>query len=422
MTVNNNINQLLFNNTNNVFGSQGTNNSQWRSGVTGWQPSNRSSGTSSNQGGLPAREAQSYLRDVKEIGARLNTATSNLMSGDSVLNQVTGSTSDNDTVTVNVTNQNEAQRFLRQNGSMDIEVNQLATAQQNRGDGLTANASGGFQGTTNIFAINDGDRDFTFVVSVRNNENISNREMQQKTNESTLVLTGRETGERNDFTVRDVSSDAVSRMGIGDATTEAQDARFTINGSEERTSATNTVNVGNGLSATLRQTTEAGESVQIGAARDSTAINNAVRDLVNNFNQLREAAVNNNSDRGAQSLQQRLDSLSRAFSNTLSGIGITQNQNGYLQINEERLSAAIENGSVERALGSDSSFTQNLSRVARAADTNPSSFVSRQSRDNINQQPTVNDNDFFDNIRLTPWQQNLTNRWNTVGLLFSMGV
>jgi flagellar capping protein FliD len=366
------------------------------------------------------------------------------MSGDSVLNQVTGSTSDNDTVTVNVTNQNEAQRFLRQNGSMDIEVNQLATAQQNRGDGLTANASGGFQGTTNIFAINDGDRDFTFVVSVRNNENISNREMQQrmadainrqpnsgvtatvevnaKTNESTLVLTGRETGERNDFTVRDVSSDAVSRMGIGDATTEAQDARFTINGSEERTSATNTVNVGNGLSATLRQTTEAGESVQIGAARDSTAINNAVRDLVNNFNQLREAAVNNNSDRGAQSLQQRLDSLSRAFSNTLSGIGITQNQNGYLQINEERLSAAIENGSVERALGSDSSFTQNLSRVARAADTNPSSFVSRQSRDNINQQPTVNDNDFFDNIRLTPWQQNLTNRWNTVGLLFSMGV
>jgi hypothetical protein len=136
--------------------------------------------------------------------------------------------------------------------------------------------------------------------------------------------------------------------------------------------------------------------------------------MVNNFNQLRETAVNNSSsDRGAQNLQSRLDNISQAFGTSLARVGITQNDHGYWQINQERLASAISDGTAENVLGGNATITQRVNQVARAADENTNSFIARENRTPANNAPNEN---FFDSIRLNPFQQNFNNHWNTVGM------
>jgi flagellar hook-associated protein 2 len=244
--------------------------------------------------------------------------------------------------------------------------------------------------------------------------------LEVRNGESSLVLNTRKTGEDQSFTIQDASAggNAVDALGLNNNIQAARNAEFTVNG-EQRTSATNTAALGNGLSATFTRTTDT--DAEVSAGRDTAAVNNAVRDMVNNFNQLREASLNHSGDRNAQRLQQQLDNVSRAFGNTLSSIGITQNQNGYLQINQEQLATAIDNGAAERALGEGSSVTQRLNQIARTADTNPNQYLSHQSRNNMNA-PAAGNDSFLDNIRFNAHQQNRLNQWDMVGMLFSMGV
>jgi flagellar hook-associated protein 2 len=414
------------------IGSQGVNNTQWRGNVTGWQHTERSAQRAS--GGLSANNANSYMADLKNFGSRLNTASSNLLGSGSAFNQMTGSTSNTDAMLVRVMNQNSANSFFNAGGSVDVGVQQLATAQRNEGDALAATATSLVNDGHNHFQIERDGETFDFNVTV--NESDSNRTVQQKmadainrqsqntgvtasveydsqTRESTLALNTRETGEAQGFTIQDNGGNAVAQTGVANVTQAAQNAEYTLNG-DARTSASNTVNIGNGLEVTFRETTQ--EDATVGAAQDTTAINNAIRDMVNNFNQLREAAVNNNSDRGAQNLQNRMDNISSAFGASLSRIGITQNENGYLQIDEKRLASAIQDGSAEDILGGSSSITQRINQVAQTADKNPNSFISRQSRDNANN--TINEN-MFSNIQFNPFQQSFQSHWNTVGMLFS---
>jgi flagellar capping protein FliD len=441
MTINNNstlFTGLQHTQLPGALGHRGVNSHQWRGGVTGWEHTERTRPNSGSSGGLPADDARAFLEALKSFGNALSNATSMLRSPQSGFNQMAGNSSNNNAMTIGVTNQQEARQFFNAGGSMEVGVSQLAAAQRNTGHTQTATGISNADNGINYFSIaRDDGKSFQFNIEV--NASDSNRTVQQKmadainrqntginaavevnsrTNESTLVLTTRETGERQGFTIEDGSrGNAVAALGLNENVQEARDAVYTVNG-EERTSASNTVNLGNGLNAALRQTTA--EDVTVTAQRDNNAINNNIREMVNNFNQLREAAVNNNSDSGAQRLQRQLDNISQAFGTTLANIGITQNQNGYLQIDNERLTASIENGSAERALGENSTISQRINQVAQSADNNPNQFISRQSRGNLNSTP-VNDN-YLDNIRFTSRQQNMMNHWDTVGMLLSMGV
>jgi flagellar capping protein FliD len=427
-----NINSMINSNSFDAFNIQNQQ-SKWRGNVTGWARNDRDA--SASGGAAQSGSAlQSYMANLKNFSSSLNSITSDLMS--STFRQMAGNSSDTEAVTVSVTNQNNAFNFYRSNGSVSMTVGQIATAQQNTGERVSGAAVSDVDNGTNRFSIEMNNKTFTFEINV--NASDTNRTVQQKMSDainrssvgvnasvnvnaqgSALVLTGRETGENQQFNIQDIAGNAVSRQGLNDTANiqTAQNAQYTVNGAQ-RESAVNTVEIGSGLRATLVAETD--EPVQITAAQDSNAINNAIRSMVNSFNQLREAAVNNNGDRGAQRLQQRLDNTSMAFITGLNRIGISYNNNGYLQINEERLASSITDGSAERVLGSSGGFTRSLNQTARTADTNPNSFISRQSREGTNGIP-MNEN-FFESIRLSAYQQNFANQWNTVGMLFSMGI
>jgi len=425
-----------FNNQLNMFGIGSVNNTQFRNNVTGWRPDERSA-TQRNNAGLSASQAGSYMSSLKNFGGNLNSITSRLMSSQSVFNRMAGHSTNPDAMLVSLMGQMNAQQASNI-GNTQVGVQQLAISQRNTGSALSANTISQANNGNNFFSIerNDG-RTFNFNIEV--NATDSNRTVQQKmadainrqdtgitatvqyderTRQSTLLLTSDETGERHGFDITDGSQgNAVSALGLNNNVREARDAMFTVNG-EARTSASNTAELGNGLSVTFRATTT--EDATVSARQDSNAINNTVRDLVNNFNQLREAAVDNSRDRGAQNLLRRLDTISQAFGRSLSSIGITQNQNGYWQIDNDRLTTAIENGTAERVLGGNSSVTQRLNQVASAADNNPSQFISRQSRLNMDQ-TSISEN-YLDGIRFNAHQQNRLNNWDMIGMLFNFSI
>jgi flagellar hook-associated protein 2 len=414
--------------------------SKWRGGVTGWEPKVNSNSPSSST--VKDSPSNKYLSSVKEFGAKINQALTSLTGNKqtTIFDLLKGMSSNENALSVNVKDQSAASAFSSTGASMNVSVKQLATAQQNRGQTLSAGKIGNWQAGSNQFSITKGDKTYDFNVNV--NATDSNRTVQEKMaasinkanagitatvvyNEkdktSSLMLTSKETGEKNAFEIQDVSGNLVEEMNVGSSTTTAQDAIYTVDG-EEKTSSANEVDLGNGFSGTLKQVT--GEDVTVTGKPDSKEITNSIYDLVNGFNQLRETAVNNNGDSGAKSLQNRLDSISSAYKSTLARVGITQNKDGYLVIDEKKLGTAIENGQAESVFGEDSGFTRSLSTVANNAENRPGSFLSYSGRigsDGEEPSTSVSNkyDDWFSMSSFTPNQINQLDRWDTVGMLFS---
>jgi flagellar capping protein FliD len=230
---------------------------------------------------------------------------------------------------------------------------------------------------------------------------------------SSLMLTGRDTGEEKAFTLTDREGDLVEYTGAANTKTEAQNARYTVDG-EERTSAVNEVDLGDGLTATLKKTTDKAVDVKVG--NDSSSIAGSIQDLVSGFNKLRKAAVDSN-DSGARSLQQRLDTLSSAYGASLNRVGVSTDKDGYLQVDSKKLESAIDNNQVQGVFGENSGFTRGLSTVADTARNNPNRFVSYEAR--RGNTSSYNTDDLFSSATFTAGQNKQINQWNRVEMLFN---
>jgi len=398
-----------------------------RFSLTNFKPNTQSANNSSFSG-LSSWDAREFMAAVKSFGSRLRFAVAGLSTtGQSVYKNVTGVSSKDDSLSVSVAKQAEAKRMSDAKGSKDVTIKQLASTQQNKGTSLNATALSNVNAGVNQFTIAKDGKTYNFAVDVKLSD--SSRTAQQKaadainkqkigvtatveydgkTKNSSLVLTSNETGAKNAFSVADAAGgQIVGAFGIGQATQEARDAVYTING-DERTSDKNTVDMGDGLTGTLKKVSD--EPIKVTVTKDTDAIISAVSEMVKNFNGLMQTAKEFGSDRGAQVLQQRLDNLSTAYAPSLKNIGITRDKGGYLELDEKKLRTAFENGGAERNLGSDGmGFLQRLSQLAKSADTNTSQYLSRQSRFNMN---APEDGSFF--------YQN--QRYSNISLLFNMGV
>jgi len=143
-------------------------------------------------------------------------------------------------------------------------------------------------------------------------------------------------------------------------TAAAQDARFTVNGLEVSSAANEVTDVVDGVTLTLRETTE--DAVDISIEENTGAVRSAIESLVSSYNsfvgtlnsvtafnaETREAA-DLTGDATARSLQNRLRSALSAPANgfdgpfsTLAEIGITTQADGTLDIDDSRLDTALE--------------------------------------------------------------------------------
>jgi flagellar hook-associated protein 2 len=269
----------------------------------------------------------------------------------------------------------------------------------NEGARLTANAA--YEGNSGVNRIAIETRGETTQISVNVREGDTNRDVQQRmadainnagigirasvetnseTNASMLRLESTTTGSdpRSSFTISDVSGDLVAQTGAADMARGGQDAIYSVNGGAERRSQSNTVFIGNGVTATFNSASE--EAVRITWGRDTSVDRSAIEDMVSSYNSLFSAAAERTSDPRAQNLASRMLGVSRTYSNSLSNIGIGFDSSGRMTIDSKRMDQAEESGRLSQFFTQDQGrnfgFTNQLGRLADSVSRNPGSFMS----------------------------------------------
>jgi len=338
-------------------------------------------------------EGVKFVSNIRTSASSLSNVLSEL-AGTASSNRIVAISSNKDVVSI----QHTGSRPQGVN-SMTVIVDQLAKGQRNEGNQMNAEAA--FEGSTgtNRFSIEMGGR--TTQISVDVKEGDTNAQVQQRmadainnagagvratvvtdaeTKASTLRLESTTTGTdpKNSFTITDTSGDLVARTGVGELTSEGQNAVYRVNDGPARTSQSNTVFIGNGVTATFNS--ESTEAAKITWGREASASKNAVADMVKNYNELYTAAAERTNDPRSQNLASRMLGIAGSFSGSLSSIGIGMDSSGRMTINSDRLNQAAENGRLDQFFGENRGgnfgFTNQMSRLADSVSRNPGNFIS----------------------------------------------
>jgi flagellar hook-associated protein 2 len=289
--------------------------------------------------------------DVSNLASKAKKLT--LTDFNSVFNDRSAQSSDPNVVTATAVD-----AFSQDSGATeaayDISVTQLAQAQENTGFELNATDASVVGLGTNTFNVNINGQDNLLNIDVL--EGDTNEDVLQKmaqaingaslgisaevTNGSAdgtkkLVVTSDATGAANAFTISDVSGDAVTATGGDSVTTAAQDAAYAVDGTDF-TSGSNTIYLDEGLVTVNLQ--GIGEST-LTVAPDAQQVENAITDFVSQVNSFIDS-LENNSDYIKDDVLASLNSFISAHKNELASLGITQGEDGRLELNLDELATA----------------------------------------------------------------------------------
>jgi len=342
-------------------------------------------------GGAFSTGSMQYISDIKSAASALSGALKEL-SG-SAFNARTMVSSDTDVMTVNFTGNN-----LGNVSDMSVQIDQIAMGQLNEGARLSSSALYGGERGQNRFEIETGGKTTQLSINVMAGD--SNRDVQQKmanainnaglglkatvemdsaTNMSMLRVESNNVGtdERNAFSIRDVTGNAAAQTGANEVSRERQDAIYRVNGGEARVSQSNTVNLGNGVSATFKASSS--QAVTVSPGKDISIVRGVVESLVRSYNNLFGAAAENTNDPRAQGLASRLMNVTGAFSRSLSDLGIGFDSSGRMTIDSAKFNQAMDTGKVEQFFtdgsGRNFGFGASLGRLASNVSNNTSNFV-----------------------------------------------
>jgi flagellar hook-associated protein 2 len=363
--------------------------------------------TSNNMWGFNnpmSNSSSNFMVAAKSAANELSSTLNGLLGragAASVFARTEANSADNDILRVNSVNM----RNNSNSNDMRVTVEQIALAQRNEGNGMTAAANAvdtGFTLGRNTFEIDVNGKKSSVSFDVRAGDTVRDAQnrmasaingaglgvtasVSAENGNSTLSLQSANTGitraGQDNFSIRDMAGNAAAAAGVLGITQNAQNAQYRMHHGNVvgglRTSLSNNVDLGNGVNAELRG---AGTST-VSFGQNQTAMQNAARQMVNGFNKLFETVIDNNDNRRTNALQNRMQGLVKTHGTALAGIGISSNREGFLQINEERMKKAAEDGSLERFFtrnGTQQSFgfANRLSRIADDVDRAPGNFTS----------------------------------------------
>ena len=336
-----------------------------------------------------------YINDIKSASSELSSALKEL-SGPAFSNRTMVS-SNNDVMTVSYTGSN-----ISSMNDLQVQIDQIAMGQLNEGNRMSSNALYGGDRGSNRFEITTGGKTTQLSINVMAGD--SNRDVQQKmatainnaglglkatvetdsaTNVSMLKIESNNVGtdEKNAFSIRDVTGNAAAQTGANQVSRQRQDAIYRVNNGPAQTSKSNTVNLGNGLSATFKATSD--QAVTVTRGRDMSMIRGVVENMVRSYNNLFSAAEGNVNDLKAQSLASRLMNVTIAYSRSLTDVGIAFDSDGKMKVDMNRLNQAFDNGKLEQFFtennGRNFGFGATLGRLADNVANNTASFVTASS-------------------------------------------
>lgn len=260
----------------------------------------------------------------------------------------------------------------------DVNVYNLAKAQQNIGTKLTSDQASSLTPGTYTFNVNsnpvsfdvqNGDTNKTVLcnmASAINNSNIGVKaDVNTDANNDTsqLVINSENTGINSAFTLNDMAGNAAAYTGAYNVSQEAQNADYAING-ESNTSQTNTA-VTNDGNATLTFSDTVNNATVTLSPDNPVSIDN-----INNFITAYNNMVNfvgQNQDYLDSAVMNNLINSCNDASADLQSIGITQNSNMTLNVDQNALNNSLQNnaGTVQSAINGFNGLATNAGQFAQ---------------------------------------------------------
>ena len=255
------------------------------------------------------------------------------------------------------------------NQTYKISVFETAQAQVNKGTAVSSDNKTSMEEGNHSIKISSGGKDS--IVSFNVKEGQTNKEAlstmalainqsksgvtakvveDDKTKTSYIEITGNETGAKNNFSIADVSGNAVESTGMGNVGTASRDAKYKVD-DKEYTSSTNNISLDNGkVKVKLNAVTD--KQAEITVKEDNKSIEDGITSFVEDFNKTLEASSSSDSAL-AQKLGNQLKSIVSSKQGSLGAIGINVKADGSLEVDKEKLAKSLENepDKVKRAIG-----------------------------------------------------------------------
>ena len=335
-----------------------------------------------------------YVTNIKQGANKLSFAIKGLSSGASFMKK-TMTSSDKDVLSVNYVGS-----IFNRPETTTVKIDRLATGQVNEGKQMKAGEAFGdsgdkffkleVDGKTTVLSVKVAAGDTNEQVQKKMAEAVNNAgvgvkasvetDSAEKTSMLKLEATGTVGAAKSKFKISDmIGGDLVQKTGVDKITKEAQSAVYSVNGGPSRTSATNTVDLGNGINVTFNKTSD--KEVTISQGMDTDYAKNAVKDLVAGYNDIYVEALKNSSDPKAEGLAMKMLNTSKLYLSSLSSIGVGFDKDGKMTIDDEQFSKAADNGKLEKFFmdnsGRNFGFTYQLGKIADDVTRNTSKYVTK---------------------------------------------
>lgn len=170
---------------------------------------------------------------------------------------------------------------------------------------------------------------------------------------------------------------SVEYLGINYTIRPPANAAFTLNG-EPRTSASNSFIVGNQFEVTLHNTSNDEKETHIGLKTDVESLTDNISSLIQGYNSFLQAAGEHAaSASGSQRLIQEMNSLSSHYGSDLELAGLHINEDGSIEVNKDQLKEAALDENSEESFQGIRNFTNSLMRKAGQISLNPMQYTDR---------------------------------------------
>ena len=334
---------------------------------------------------------QIYAIGIKEAAMALEAESKALGSPNTNIFDEMMAVSDNENI-VYASLREDALEELPEN--LSIRVNTLASGQTNVGSYLPSNESSFPVGTYSLgIAIENSH--YTFNLTVHNGD--TNQQIQRNlvnsinnnhigvhaairhnrlAETSALVLRSDRVGIPNDddlifqFDETYLDNDIALALGIDHVESPPVNAEFYIN-DILHSSVSNRISLNYSMDIDLLATSDSDVSVYL--MPDQDKISNKLRNFVNSYNQLVDIARNGSGQKSASRLFRDITGIAKRNKNALQSIGLTIDENGYLNKTEE-----TDNTQISRLFDEElSDFRRDIKRTTDKMTLNPLDYIDK---------------------------------------------
>lgn len=172
------------------------------------------------------------------------------------------------------------------------------------------------------------------------------------------------------------ASGAVNYFGIDYVSRLGADAEFTING-ESRTTASNTFTVERMYELNLKGVSQDGPA-HVGLMTDVESMQENINTLIGGYNTFVKAAIEFSDTHPISSrLVNEMSAISRTYAEGLTGLGVSLNVDGTLELDEDSFRKSVREGSAVESAASVRDFARSLVRKSNQVALDPMNYAEK---------------------------------------------